>query len=390
MAKRMAAVSGLYSYTAKGLGHGPAITVGWSAIFGYGLVAMGSLLLVGIYVVEFFTNLGVSRSGIPGLFARAGHCGCHRGRRLLSSWLGGIRISAWFTVSVESIAIGVIAVLMIGYFAFKAPKVSLRSELVWNGNTDSLPLGIVVAVSAFVGFESATTLGGEAHRPFVNVPRAITWTPIVTGVLFVLAETAQDIALKEAPVNHHCEFHSVVRPDFPVFPRICRNPRPGDCSFMVWVLDRVRERSLPEYSFLYGQRRGGARIIGRTHPSFKAPRWQSWSSCRLWRHRSYCGYRRWCPPLERGLVTLFTLGAYGYLGSYMLSTASLPFFLRPNRRGYIRQLDVGRRLLPLALGAVFGRLQRSRIARGQSRRSSSTPESSSPASFTQHVPSRSG
>ena len=59
MAKRMAAVSGLYSYTAKGLGQRPAITVGWSAMFGYGLVAMASLLAVGTYVVQLLINLGV-------------------------------------------------------------------------------------------------------------------------------------------------------------------------------------------------------------------------------------------------------------------------------------------------------------------------------------------
>ena len=31
---------------------------------------------------------------------------------------------------------------------------------------------------------------------------------------------------------------------------------------------------------------------------------------------------------EQGLANLFTLGAYGYLGSYVLASASLPFFLR--------------------------------------------------------------
>ncbi|QOI65975.1 hypothetical protein IG195_21895 (plasmid) [Arthrobacter sp. TES] len=30
---------------------------------------------------------------------------------------------------------------------------------------------------------------------------------------------------------------------------------------------------------------------------------------------------------EQGLTSLFTLGAYGYLGSYILASASLPFFL---------------------------------------------------------------
>jgi amino acid transporter len=50
MARRMAAVSGLYSYTARGLGQRTAITAGWSAMFGYGLVAMASLLVVGLYI----------------------------------------------------------------------------------------------------------------------------------------------------------------------------------------------------------------------------------------------------------------------------------------------------------------------------------------------------
>jgi len=59
MAERMAAVSGLYSYTAKGLGQRTAITAGWSAIFGYGLVAMASLLAVGTYVVQLLINLKV-------------------------------------------------------------------------------------------------------------------------------------------------------------------------------------------------------------------------------------------------------------------------------------------------------------------------------------------
>ena len=79
----MAAVSGLYSYTAKGLGQRTAITAGWSAIFGYGLVAMASLLLVGTYIVELFVNLGV-----PVADSRSSQCRSFLPPRLppLSSW----------------------------------------------------------------------------------------------------------------------------------------------------------------------------------------------------------------------------------------------------------------------------------------------------------------
>ena len=40
MARRMAAVGGLYSYTARGLGPGVAVPTGWSAILGYATVGM--------------------------------------------------------------------------------------------------------------------------------------------------------------------------------------------------------------------------------------------------------------------------------------------------------------------------------------------------------------
>jgi amino acid transporter len=198
MARRMAAVSGLYSYTARGLGQRTAITAGWSAVFGYGLVAMASLLVVGIYAAQMFIHLGFALAD-PGLFTALTVLAAAVAATVLM--VRGIRVSAWFTVLMESLSIAVLAVLMAVYFAFNTPRVSFGSVLGWDGRLDGLAMGIVVAVSAFVGFESPTTLGGEAHRPFLTVPRAITWTPILMGVLCLLAVAAQDVALKEATAD---------------------------------------------------------------------------------------------------------------------------------------------------------------------------------------------
>jgi hypothetical protein len=55
---------------------------------------------------------------------------------------------------------------------------------------------------------------------------------------------------------------------------------------------------------------------------------------------------------EQGLVNLFTLGAYGYLGSYILASASLPFFLRRIGEGSYGSWILGS-VTTLALGAVF-------------------------------------
>ncbi|WP_246007900.1 hypothetical protein [Gordonia oryzae] len=41
----------------------------------------------------------------------------------------------------------------------------------------SMGLNIVVAVRAFVGFASTTTLSAESRRPFRSVPRILIWPP---------------------------------------------------------------------------------------------------------------------------------------------------------------------------------------------------------------------
>lgn len=62
----------------------------------------------------------------------------------------------------------------------------------WGG----LAVGVVLGVTAFMGFESAATLGVEARRPLIAVPRAVLWTPVVAGVLFIGAAAAQVVLLR--------------------------------------------------------------------------------------------------------------------------------------------------------------------------------------------------
>lgn len=323
MAKRMAAVSGLYSYTAKGLGQGPAITVGWSAMFGYGFVAMGSLLAVGIYVIQFLANLGLHLAN-PKVFIVLIIVAAAAGASFIM--IRGIRISSWFTLSVESIAIGITAVLMIVYFALSAPKTSLSAELVWGGNLDSLWLGIVVAVSAFVGFESATTLGGETYKPFINVPRAITWTPIVTGLLFVLAAAAQDMALKEAPSSIRTSstpLSDLLSQASPVLGAVL------DLGIAAsWFACAIASvNALARILFCMGREGVAPRIVGRTHPEFQSPSAAIMAAMPMVAAVPIAMIASGA-TLEQGLAGLFTLGAFGYLGAYVLTTASLPLFLR--------------------------------------------------------------
>ena len=50
---------------------------------------------------------------------------------------------------------------------------------------------LLLAITSYVGFESASTVAREAQRPFVTVTRAIRWTPLALGVLYVFAAAMQ-------------------------------------------------------------------------------------------------------------------------------------------------------------------------------------------------------
>lgn len=323
MAKRMAAVSGLYSYTAKGLGQRTAITAGWSAIFGYGLVAMASLLAVGTYVVELFINLGIPVEDpkvvtvLVILAAAVAAC---------FLMVRGIQLSAWATLLMESISIGILAVLMVVYFAVNEPQVNVGSMFAWSGHFDSLSIAIIVAVSAFVGFESPTTLGGEAQKPFVSVPRAITWTPILAGVLYLLAATAQDVALRDAPPDitaSSTPLSDLFSQTSPVFAAVL------DLGIAAsWFACAIASvNALARIFFCMGREGVAPRGVGRTHPLFRTPSTAILAVMPVVVIVPIAIVISGASP-EQGLAHLFTLGAYGYLGSYILASASLPFFLR--------------------------------------------------------------
>lgn len=323
MAKRMAAVSGLYSYTAKGLGQRAAITAGWSAIFGYGLVAMAGLLAVGTYADQILVNLGVGLaepklSMVLAVFASVG-----------AAWylmVRGIQISAWFTLTMECISIGLLTVLMIVYFSLNAPTVSFDSVFAWSGDSDSLWIGIVVAVSAFVGFESAATLGGEAHKPFISVPRTLTWTPVLAGTLYLLAAISQDLALAEAPLaimTSSTPLSDLFAQTSPLFAAVL------DLGIAAsWFACTIASLSaLVRILFCMGREGVAPRLAGRIHAVHQTPSSAIMVVMPIVAIVPVVVIASGASP-EQGLVILFTLGAYGYLGAYLLASASLPFFLR--------------------------------------------------------------
>jgi amino acid transporter len=98
-----------------------------------------------------------------------------------------VKISTQLMVYIELVSVTLIGAV----FAMLLWKHGLRVDpaqftlrgVRWSG----VRLGVVLAMFSFVGFESATTLGGEAKSPLQTIPRAVIQSALLSGLFFVTA-----------------------------------------------------------------------------------------------------------------------------------------------------------------------------------------------------------
>jgi amino acid transporter len=320
---RLGSAGGLYTFTAHALRPWAALVSGWSAIVGYAAVAMAGLVAVGLYLADIAAQAGASPAArnpvaitvllVAGAVAWAL---MHR----------GIQLSARVMLLVECVSIALVLAVLGVLLVVVLP--SARPQEAFSFNVDLLPLalGIVVALSAFVGFESATTLGVEANRPLQTVPAALRWTVPAAGLLYLFSTGVQSLALSAAPVpaggtgtplvdlvvHHDLAAMSVVL-DLSIA-----------TSFFSCTLASVN--ALVRVLFCMGREGVLPAPLGHTHP----------------RHRTPSTGLAWVMPVvmavpvalvtgdsqARALGDLLTLSAFGYLGSYLILCVGVPVFLR--------------------------------------------------------------
>ncbi len=319
-ARRMAAVGGVYSYTAKGLGPAGALLAGWALVVGYTAVAMAALVGAVAYLASF---AGIDAPGwLMALLVVA------LGALATLTTVRGIQLSARVALALEIVSILVVVVVLAVLLLAHRGGTGTAAAVVDGPVTASgVALGVVLAVAAFMGFESAATLGVEARRPLVAVPRALLWTPVAAGVLFLGAGVAQIVLLRAAPVE-------VLTSDVPV-------ARLADAQGL-GVLPRLLDAGIAASFFacVTGSTNALARVLfsmsregvlpaplGRTHPTFDTPA---------------VALALVLPvvvavpavALAAGnrardvLASALTVSALGYVLAYLLASAAMPMFLR--------------------------------------------------------------
>lgn len=183
---RMVAVSGLYSYTVKGLGAVPGVAAGWSLVIGYAAAAMASALGAASYIAAL-----LGRVGVPGGKPVVAGLTILVGGGALILMVRGIRLSARISLAVELFAIVVAGMVLMIAFGGAVTGAGASSKTIAESPHSALGFALLLAITSYVGFESASTVAREAQRPFVTVTRAVRWTPLALGALYTFAAVLQ-------------------------------------------------------------------------------------------------------------------------------------------------------------------------------------------------------
>ena len=171
----------------RGLGPGAGHAAGWGLVLGYLFTGIACVLGFEIYGDQFLVGLGLS----PGNHAV----------RAILYLVGGlapalvsvldIRISQRAAFILEAVSVTIILILCIAVYVHNGSVID-HPQLTLSGfKPGGLVVGMVLAIFAFVGFESAGALGQEARNPARSVPRAILWSCGAVGVFYLIVSYAQ-------------------------------------------------------------------------------------------------------------------------------------------------------------------------------------------------------
>ncbi|PII82889.1 amino acid permease [Leucobacter sp. OLJS4] len=203
-AKKNASAGSLYTYVAKGLGPTGAYTAGVALIIGCWGIAAGSLGGAVSYMSDLLRLLGVPASGVVWLVVLA----IVIGGLATFFTIRGIRISARVSLVLELVSVAIILILLITALVVLGPDAWDPAQFSFEGVPfQGVAAGMVLGILGFVGFSSADALGREAKNPYTAIPRAIMWSAVVVGVLYVFAAYTQiavlgdDLATAASPLQ---------------------------------------------------------------------------------------------------------------------------------------------------------------------------------------------
>jgi amino acid transporter len=187
-ATRVNSAGSFYVWVTRSLGPGAGGMAGWGLVLGYLFTGTACVLGFEIYADNFLTGFGLSAPDnhvVRGILYVAG------GLAPAIMAVADIKISQRVAFLLEAISVTIIAILCIAVFVHNGGVFDTHQLSLKGAGAGGIVVGVVLAIFAFVGFESAGSLGQEARNPARSVPRAIMWSCAIVRVFYLIVSYTQ-------------------------------------------------------------------------------------------------------------------------------------------------------------------------------------------------------
>jgi amino acid transporter len=174
---RSATAGSLYDFARRAFGARGSLLCGWALLWAYALVGVAGITGFAVFASALSHVANITLPPVvPVAFCLA---------ISLAFAYRDIRLSTITLLLLEAGSVALILVLF-GLVLGHAGSVVDGAQLGLHGaNLPGIALGASVAIFSLVGFESATSLGEEAHDPLRTIPTAVILSVLVCGAFFV-------------------------------------------------------------------------------------------------------------------------------------------------------------------------------------------------------------
>jgi amino acid transporter len=187
-ATRINSAGSFYVWVTRALGPGAGSAAGWGLVLGYLFTGVACVIGFEIYGDNFLTGFGISSPSnhvVRAILYVAG------GLLPAVMAVSDIKISQRLAFILESVSVTIILILCIAVYAHNGGVIDHAQLSLKGSGAGGIVVGMVLAIFAFVGFESAGAMGQEAREPAKSVPRAILWSCGIVGVFYLIVVYAQ-------------------------------------------------------------------------------------------------------------------------------------------------------------------------------------------------------
>lgn len=206
LSQHVAHAGSVYAFTGLTLGPRAGFFSGWALLATYMITVPAGFAVVGLFGQDFLVQSGIWTGAnwlIIGLVAAA---------VVWAFAAGAVRITGRSLVVLEFVTVALIVVLLIvvlvkvaqGHGPPGEPSLTLSVFKLPSGvPLSAIGLAAVFGFLSFSGFEASATLGEETSNPRRNIPRALLFAVLGTGVLFILGMAGESIGFGATAAGSH-------------------------------------------------------------------------------------------------------------------------------------------------------------------------------------------